>query len=455
MKCNKCEATLTESSFCNNCGVDVKMYKKLISASNALYNRGLEKAQVRDLSGARDDLRNSLKIYKKNIPARNLLGLVYFEMGDLVAAFSEWIVSKNYQPEDNIADFYIEEVQKNAGRLESYNTALKKYNQALLYAKQGNLDLAIIQLKKVLSLHEKFVSAHLLLALVAIETNQIELARKELEKVLNIDRGNVTALNYFKETDALRSKAADRKSSRISKDAVVYTSGNETIIQPKTASEGNARNVVLDILLGLVIGIAVCWFVLLPAKIQSANNTANQQVVEYSDQLEVKNATIIALEKEVQAAKEEAAAAKQQMTNTETKTSSYEALFEAQKLVAAKDYESAAEVLEGIDADSLSEGVRASYDAVSQQVNDVVLGVYYNRGVAQFNSKNYEEAKVLLEKVVTLNPQHDYAVYYLAKSYEQLNDVEQAKKYYEQLLQLLPESTRRAKTAKKFLDAHR
>jgi tetratricopeptide (TPR) repeat protein len=315
--------------------------------------------------------------------------------------------------------------------------------------------LAIIQLKKVLSLHEKFVSAHLLLALVAIETNQIELARKELEKVLNIDRGNVTALNYFKETDALRSKAADRKSSRISKDAVVYTSGNETIIQPKTASEGNARNVVLDILLGLVIGIAVCWFVLLPAKIQSANNTANQQVVEYSDQLEVKNATIIALEKEVQAAKEEAAAAKQQMTNTETKTSSYEALFEAQKLVAAKDYESAAEVLEGIDADSLSEGVRASYDAVSQQVNDVVLGVYYNRGVAQFNSKNYEEAKVLLEKVVTLNPQHDYAVYYLAKSYEQLNDVEQAKKYYEQLLQLLPESTRRAKTAKKFLDAHR
>ena len=206
MKCNKCEATLTESSFCNNCGVDVKMYKKLISASNALYNRGLEKAQVSDLSGARDDLRNSLKIYKKNIPARNLLGLVYFEMGDLVAAFSEWIVSKNYQPEDNIADFYIEEVQKNAGRLESYNTALKKYNQALLYANQGSLDLAIIQLKKVLSLHEKFVSAHLLLALVAIETNQIELARKELEKVLNIDRGNVTALNYFKETDALRSE---------------------------------------------------------------------------------------------------------------------------------------------------------------------------------------------------------------------------------------------------------
>ena len=127
MKCNKCGATLTDSSFCNNCGSNVKIYKKLISTSNALYNRGLEKAQVRDLSGAREDLKNSLKVYKKNIPARNLLGLVYFEMGDVVAALSEWIVSKNYQPEDNVADKYIEAVQNNAGKLDAYNMALKKY----------------------------------------------------------------------------------------------------------------------------------------------------------------------------------------------------------------------------------------------------------------------------------------------------------------------------------------
>ena len=114
MKCNKCGATLSDSSFCNNCGTNVQIYKKLISTSNAFYNRGLEKAKVRDLSGAKEDLKNSLKVCKRNIPARNLLGLVYFEMGDVVSALSEWIVSKNYQPEDNIADSYIEAVQKNA-----------------------------------------------------------------------------------------------------------------------------------------------------------------------------------------------------------------------------------------------------------------------------------------------------------------------------------------------------
>ncbi len=454
MECNKCGATLTDSSFCNNCGANVKIYKKLISASNALYNRGLDKAQVRDLSGAKEDLKNSLKVYKKNIPARNLLGLVYFEMGDVVAALSEWIVSKNYQPEDNIADTYIDAVQKNAGKLDAYNVALKKYNQALLYARNGSLDLAIIQLKKVLSIHDKFVSAHLLLALVAIQSNQIELARKELKKVLHIDRGNVLALNYFKETDLLRGKSADKKSSRISKDAVAYTSGNETIIQPKSGAEGGGRNVVLDILLGLVIGMAVCWFVFAPAKIQSANNTANQQVIEYSDQLEAKNATITAMTEELNAAKAAKDAAEASVEGVTAKVTSYEALFEAEKLEAAEEFEAAAEALAKVNPEDLAEGAKAIYDGISASVNAIVIEDLYNRGEASYNAGDYEAAKTDLEKVVSLNSQHDYAVYYLARSYERLNDTENAKKYYQQVLELLPMETQRAQTAKAYLDAN-
>ena len=63
-------------------------YNKIISMSNALYNDGLEKAKVRDLSGAAQSLRKSLSYYKANIQARNLLGLVYFEMGEAVDALS-------------------------------------------------------------------------------------------------------------------------------------------------------------------------------------------------------------------------------------------------------------------------------------------------------------------------------------------------------------------------------
>jgi len=454
MKCNKCGATLTESSFCNNCGTNVQIYKKLISTSNALYNRGLERAAVRDLSGAKEDLKNSLKVNKKNIPARNLLGLVYFEMGDVVAALSEWIVSKNYQPENNIADSYIEAVQKNTGKLDAYNIALKKYNQALLYARQGSLDLAVIQLKKVLSVHEKFVSAHLLLALVAIQTNQIELARKELKKVLHIDRGNVLALNYFNETDLLKGKSADKKSAKISKDAVAYTSGNETIIQPKNVQERNGRNVVLDILLGLIIGIAVCWFVFAPAKIQSANNAANQQVIEYSDQLEAKIATIDSLNKELDAAKQAQESAEKELAAATEKGNSYDALFEAEKLSKEENFEAAAEKLTKINAEVLSESAKELYNTVNASVNATVVEELYKKAEESYNAGKYEEAKTDLEKVIALNSEHDNAIYYLARCYENLNDVENAKIYYQKVVELLPATTKRAQTAQNYLNSH-
>ena len=68
------------------------------------YNEGLEKAGVRDLTGALNSLRQSLKFNKNNIEARNLLGLVYFELGEVVAALSEWVISKNLRGEKNMME---------------------------------------------------------------------------------------------------------------------------------------------------------------------------------------------------------------------------------------------------------------------------------------------------------------------------------------------------------------
>ena len=87
-------------------------------------------------------------------------------------------------------------------------------------------------------------------------------------------------------------------------------------------------------------------------------------------------------------------------------------------------------------------------------INATVVDDLYKKGEESFSAGNYEEAKTNLEKVVAINADHDYAVYYLARSYEQLNDVENAKKYFQRVVELLPEQTQRAKTAKAFLDSH-
>ena len=114
MFCYNCGCHLSEHDFCTSCGADVSLYKKIMCMSNRFYNDGLEKAGVRDLTGAINSLRQSLKFNKNNIEARNLLGLVYFETGEVVAALSEWVISKNMRPEKNIADDYINMLQSNA-----------------------------------------------------------------------------------------------------------------------------------------------------------------------------------------------------------------------------------------------------------------------------------------------------------------------------------------------------
>ena len=282
MICYQCGCNLSEHDFCTNCGADVALYKKIIYISNRFYNEGLERANVRDLTGAITSLRQSLKFNKDNVEARNLLGLVYFETGEVVAALSEWVISKNLRPKKNIADDYIDMIQTNQNRLDTINQTIKKYNQALTYCNQDSLDLAVIQLKKVLSLNPRFIRAHQLLALLYINNEDWEKARRELTKCSEIDTNNTVTQRYLKEVDEMLLpeegvKQSSRKKHR-SEDVIKYQSGNETIIRPVNIREGKGVTSLLNLGIGIIIGIAIAVFLILPARIQASRADIDEQL---------------------------------------------------------------------------------------------------------------------------------------------------------------------------------
>ena len=76
---------------------------------------------------------------------------------------------------------------------------IKKYNQALNYAKQGNDDLAMLQLKNVVAAIPNFVDAYLLMALLSIKGENYDNARTFLDTILKIDPNNESAVEYGKE----------------------------------------------------------------------------------------------------------------------------------------------------------------------------------------------------------------------------------------------------------------
>ena len=445
MKCFNCGADLKDSEYCSQCGADVKLYSRMLKLSNAYYNEGLEKAKVRDLSGAVLALRESLKINKKNTNARNLLGLVYFEMGMVVDALTQWIISRSFQSTKNMADKYIEAVQNNPAQLDSINTSLRKYNQALVYCQQESYDLAIIQLKKVLSVNGKLLDGHLLLALLYMKTENLSRARAELKKVLAVDCTNTKALRYMQALDQ-QTVEEKPKEEDTNKDAIAYTRGNETIIQPVGVKDNSGFHAVLNVVIGVVIGVAVMGLLIMPALQSKKSGELNKAVAEYSDQVDAKSATLDSLQAENDSLKKQNEEAAKAASEAADKVSSYEELLKAYASYSSGDSAAALQQLEAINQDTLSEDAKTLYSSVFSEVGVTAVRDLYKTGYDAYEKGDYATAIEDLGKCYELDNTQGDALYFLARSYHKSGDTENAKIYYQKVIEEFP-NTRKATDA--------
>ena len=445
MKCFNCGADLKDSEYCSQCGADVKLYSRMLKLSNAYYNEGLEKAKVRDLSGAVLALRESLKINKKNTNARNLLGLIYYEMGMAVEALTQWIISRSFQSSKNIADEYIESIQNNPARLDTVNTSLRKYNQALVYCQQGSYDLAIIQLKKVLSVNGKLLDAHLLLALLYMKVENYARARNEIKKVLAVDCNNTQALRYLKELNRETDKDQPKEEEK-NKDYIAYTRDNETIIQPVGVKDNSGFHAILNVVIGLVIGVAVMGLLIMQALQSKKSGELNKAVAEYSDQVDAKSATLDSLKQENESLKQQAEEATKAASDAADKVSSYEELLKAYASYSAGDSAAALQELEAINQDTLSDDAKTLYSSVFSEVGVTAVNDLYKTGYAAYEKGDYDTAIADLGKCYELDNTQGDALYFLARSYHKSGDTENAKIYYQKVIEEFP-NTRKATDA--------
>lgn len=463
MLCYRCGCQLSEQDFCTSCGADVALYKKIIYASNRFYNDGLEKAKVRDLSGAVNSLHQCLKLNKEHIEARNLLGLVYFEMGEVVSALSEWVISKNLLPKKNLASNYIDMVQSSTGRLETINQTIKKYNQAYRYCLQGSKDLAIIQLKKVLSMNPRFLKAHQLLALLYMDTEQWDRAQKELKHCLEIDRNNTVALNYMKEVEqALAPDESSRGGAKRSReDAVRYQTDNEVIIQPLTVKEPKRGGLpsLLNIVIGVVIGLAAMYFLVVPSIVAREKNDANQRVTEISAKLDDKTATITQLEQQVADLEQEKVQLEQEIQGFVGEDGTLDTIDSLLEVVSSYletkdavqtgiDLEAYAEA---VDIEQTSEALQKLYETMFAAIGPELGTAYYDKGMEALKENLFEDAIANLEKAFYYDPSREDALYELGNAYRRNENTQEAVSAYQRLLELFPDS-RNAGRAKRYLD---
>lgn len=418
LNCKHCGGKIAVTGYCTRCGLKIDYVNKALNSSKYYYNMGLDKARVRDMSGAEEALKLALKYDKMNIDARNLLGLVYYETGEIVQALSHWVVSVNYFDGKNVAKRYIKDIKSNPHRLEAVNNVTRKYNQALVYVQQGNKDLAFIQLRKVLSDNTRFIQGYLLLALLFMEEGRNDKAAKALKRVIKIDRTNPVAVRYFNEmghTDEEIMNFRDYPQEDYDVDALfddsqkkLIAGSSEVDFDGDPIPVGRYKDInfykysIAYIIAGVILGLAAMWTLIIPHRDKAADNSERDLKLEFSQEISDKNVTISELQAQVDSLGTK-------LTSAETETKSLQSQL-------------------------------AKYGDYSAQVLSDDNQTRMQSAISKYEQMTYESALEDLNRVLQDSPDSDTALYYKAMCYLKLSDENNATLVFNQLVENCPNS---------------
>ena len=248
------------------------------------------------------------------------------------------------------------------------------------------------------------------------------------------------------------------KKKRRQDEVIKYQSGNETIIQPVNMKEGKGVTSLLNLAIGIIIGLAVAIFLILPARIQTARASIDEELRKVSEQLDSKTATIDELQlqiNELTTDNEDLQQELQAYLSTDGTLQSVDSLMKAAEAYLAnpEDLMTVADYLDEIEPEeeegetSNSEAFQALYDTLIALVGPNIAQAYYDTGYEAYRQDNYEDAIPNLEKAFQYDATNGEALYNLANAYYRTEQNEKAKEAYRQVIDLFPDTEKASKSA--------
>ena len=297
---------------------------------------------------------------------------MYFETGEVVAALSEWVISKNLQPNRNLATEYINKLQANSNKLEAINETIRKYNDALNLCREGHEDMAAIRLKRILTQNPKLIKGYHLLALIQMKEGEYNKARRTLRKAARIDKTNTTTLRFLREIDeqtGVTTKLERQNKKRIFRNGAAAkreSDGNEgeVVIQTPAYKEQSRISLFFMLATGFAAGLLAFYLLAVPAIRQGIYREANQQIVKYSDAVSSQGAELTKAQSQAQESGDTVEAASKQIEEEKKKSSTYEALLEAYSALQQQNVDEAALKLQNVYADLVPDDLKGIYNTI-------------------------------------------------------------------------------------------
>ena len=411
--------------------------------ANCYYNLGLERARLRDLSGAAELLKKSLTFDKYQKDARNLLGLIFFESGETADALVQWVISMNLLPQDNIADHYLDEIQRKPAILRICSDNVKRYNQALDYAQNNNEDLAIMQLNQVIQDSPNYIKAHILLALLYMKREDWVKAGRSLYLVLKIDRNNPKALVLMDEVKHNTGRK-EVEQSRLKNAFSHRKMTDDDVLIPQEVKQVSPWMVVGYIFVGVILALFAFYLLIMPAKTKALNAENNRELITYTEKLDASNRAYAELKDSYDTLESQYAEAADQVSQFENANASfmgqYQALNEIRTALADGDTLQAAKLYTGLDQSQISDATMLQQlQSIKVQMEGSIYQELADQATSAWNSGNRDQAAELYNLSLAIREEPEN-MYLLGRLYQNMGRTDEANTLFDKIIGAHPDS---------------
>ncbi|MDQ2087396.1 tetratricopeptide repeat protein [Herbivorax sp. ANBcel31] len=328
------------------------------------------------------------------------------------------------------------------------------YNKALEDFKSKSEDIAIIELKKAISLNPEFQEAINLLGVFYTYVGDYENASATFKKVIDKEKNCVKAIEYLKEVnpeyqfpfetlqDAKGTKLAKQSNkSKKKKTKKAKENGlNDKIIN----FEEFGISDVIKIGAGFIIG-GILVFVL-TLSIYSIRDNDNEAKTDENQQLQT-------IDEEQEAYKEKFYKLNEEYSNLSKELEEFKQesqhylnnyrLIEAEELLEDERYEEAADKLVLLKDANFGEREQQKFNRLYDEVIDTAAWRAFEEGRDLLQDERYEEALEKLNKVelyVDRWEHSHYNLFYIGICHENLNDSQEALKFYNKAVERYPDT---------------
>lgn len=322
------------------------------------------------------------------------------------------------------------------------------YNKALESLKIGNEDIAIIELKKSVSMNPEFYEAMNLLGLCYKYINEHEKAAEIFKKVIAAESNGIRALKYLdmfsNESNEPISKSSQKeKKTAKSKKIVEREKKQPSLVDSiKIAGKRDVLKYLIGIALGAVLILSLSLVKIPSFKPENTPAESEEQTenkyAEQTDEYKLMYENLLneyeGLQKDLETANATIGYYKSALK-----------LWEAETLYAKKEYEACADMLVLLRAVEFKGQDKEKFDKMHEDVMKRAATAVYDEGRYLVNTKrNYEEGLKKLSKIELYKSDFermDAVLYMIGKCYQQLNDSRNALAMYQKLLSQYPESS--------------